>query len=149
MKKIFKSKIVKILLIIIVVFAIWVAFNREKATQLVVDFGMWATSSKQHRDPSAEKAKFEMTADALSKAFKDNATEANKTYINQAVLLEGNIVSVSGVTITINNIACNVDSSEIAKLPTLKVGDKVKLQGLVVTYNDLMDEVDLAQCKLK
>ena len=144
-----KKKIIYTIIAIIVIAGIWVAFNREKATQAVVDLGMALTSSMKHRDPSAEKAKFELKAEAFSKDFKDNAGEANKKYINQAVLLEGNVTNISGVTVSLNNIACNIDSAEIVKLKDLKVGTAIKIQGLVVGYNDLMDEVDLAQCKLK
>lgn len=144
-----KKKIIYSILAIVVVVVIWVAFNREKATQMVVDLGMAMTSSVKHRDPSSEKAKFEMTAEAFSKAFKDNAVEANKLYINQAVLIEGDITTVSGVTVTLNNIACNIDSTQVGKIKDLKVGSKVKVQGLVVGYNDLMEEIALAQCTIK
>ncbi len=116
---------------------------------MVVDLGMAMTSSVKHRNPSTEKAKFEMTADAFSKAFKDNAVEANKQYINQAVLIEGDITNISGVTVSLNNIACNIDSTEAGKMKDLKVGLKVKVQGLVVGYNDLMEEIALAQCTIK
>jgi hypothetical protein len=144
-----KKKIIYSIVAIIVVVGIWIVFNREKATQMVVDLGMAMTSSVKHRNPSTEKAKFEMTAEAFSKAFKDNAVEANKMYINQAVLIEGDITTVAGVTVTLNNIACNIDSTEVGKIKDLKVGSKVKIQGLVVGYNDLMEEIALAQCTIK
>jgi hypothetical protein len=144
-----KKKIIYGIIAIIVVVGIWVVFNKEKATQMVVDLGMAMTSSVKHRNPSTEKAKFEMTAEAFSKAFKDNAVEANKLYINQAVLIEGDITTISGVTVSLNNIACNIDSTEIVKIKDLKVGSKVKVQGLVVGYNDLMEEIALAQCTIK
>jgi hypothetical protein len=144
-----KKKIIYTIVAIVVIAAIWVALNREKATQMVVDLGMAMTSSVKHRNPATEKAKFEMTVDAFSKAFKDNAVEANKQYINQAVLLEGDITTIAGVTVTLNNVACNIDSTEVGKIKDLKVGSKVKIQGLVVGYNDLMEEIALAQCTIK
>jgi len=144
-----KKKIIYSILAIIVIVGILGAIFPQKALQTVVDFGMWMTSSMKHRDPSKEKPKFELTADAFSKEFKDNATEATKKYINQAVLLEGDVTAISGVTVSLNNIACNIDSTEVGKLKDLKAGTKLKLQGLVVSYNDLMDEVDLAQCTIK
>lgn len=143
------KKIIYVIVAVVVVVGIWVAFNKEKATQMVVDLGMAMTSSVKHRNPSTEKAKFEVTADAFSKAFKDNAVEANKLYINQAVLIEGDITTIAGVTVTLNNIACNIDSTEVAKIKDLKVGSKVKVQGLVVGYNDLMEEISMAQCTIK
>ncbi len=145
-----KKKIFLIIIALAIVLGVWAAFNREKATQVIVDLGMALTSSVKHRNPSTEKAKFELTADTFSKAFKDNAADANKTYINQAVLIEGEVTAVNGVTISINNnIACNIDSSETAKINNVKVGSKIKVQGLVVGYNDLMEEISLAQCSLK
>ncbi len=144
-----KKKILIGIAVVIVAVGILFAFNQEKATQLIVDLGMAMTSSVKHRDAASEKAKYEMTADAFSKAFKDNAVTANTTYINQAVLLEGSVTTVSGVTVTLNNIACNIDSSDTEKVKMLKPGDKVKIQGLVVGYNDLMEEIALAQCKIK
>ncbi len=144
-----KKKILIGIGVVIVVVGIWFAFNQEKATQMIVDLGMAMTSSVKHRDAASEKAKYEMTADDFSKAFKDNAVTANTTYINQAVLLEGNVTSASGITVTLNNIACNIDSSDTEKVKLLKTGDKVKIQGLVVGYNDLMEEIALAQCKIK
>ena len=143
------KKIIYVIVAVVVVVGIWVAFNKEKATQMVVDLGMAMTSSVKHRNPATEKAKFEMTADAFSKAFKNNAVEANKLYINQAVLIEGDITTIAGVTVTLNNIACNIDSTEVGKIKDLKVGSKVKVQGLVVGYNDLMEEISLAQCTIK
>lgn len=144
-----KKKILIGIAVVVVVAGIWFAFNQEKATQMIVDLGMAMTSSVKHRDAATEKAKYEMTADNFSKAFKDNAATANTTYINQAVLLEGTVSSVTGVTVTLNNIACNIDSSDLEKVKILKQGDKIKIQGLVVGYNDLMEEIALAQCKIK
>ena len=144
-----KKKILIGIAALVLIVGIWAAFNQEKFTQGVVDLGMALTSSMKHRDPSSEKAKFEMTTDEFAKAFKDNAGDATKKYINQAVLLEGAITTISGVTVSFNNIACNIDSAEVTKLKDLKPGSKIKLQGLVVGYNDLMEEVDLAQCRIK
>lgn len=144
-----KKKILYGSLVIIVIIGVLIAFNKEKATQMVVDLGMAMTSSVKHRNPATEQAKFVMTADAFSKAFKDNAVEANKLYINQAVLLDGSITNVSGVTVTLGNVACNIDSTEISKIKDLKTGANIKIQGLVVGYNDLMEEISLAQCSIK
>ena len=144
-----KKKIIYAILAVILLVGIWVALNPQRALQTVVDFGMWATSWKKARNPSTEKATFELTADAFAKEFKANATEANKKYINQAVLLEGDVTAVSGVTLSLGNVACNMDSTQIAKVKDVKVGSKIKVQGLVVGYNDLMEEISLAQCTIK
>ncbi len=144
-----KKKLLLSLAAIVLVFTIWAAFNREKFTQMVVDLGMAITSSVKHRDPSKEKAKFEVTAENFAKAFKENAADATKQYINQAVLVEGTVTGISGVTISLNNIACNMDSTQFDKIKTIQTGNKIRLQGLVVGYNDLMEEVSMAQCTIK
>lgn len=144
-----KKKILLSLLVIVAAAGIWAIFNREKATQAIVDLGMALTSSIKHRDPGAEKAKFQISSDDLAKAFQNNLTEANKQYINQAVLVNGNITAIAGFTVSLNNVACNIDSAAVNQLDKLKTGDQVKIQGLVVGYNDLMGEVTLAQCRFK
>ncbi len=144
-----KKKILLGLGALLLIFIIWALTNREKFTQTVVDLGMALTSSVKHRDPSTEKAKFELTTAAFLKEYKDNATAAATKYINQTVLLEGDIAGISGVTVSFEGIACNIDSTQVNRIKDLSVGAKVKIQGLVVGYNDLMEEVSMAQCTLK
>lgn len=144
-----KKKILLSLAAIVLIFGVWAVFNQEKFTQMVVDLGMAMTSSVKHRNPSDEKAKFEVTAADFSAAFKTNAAEATTKYINQTVLIDGEISAISGVTVSLNNIACNIDSTQAGRIKDLQVGAKIKLQGLVVGYNDLMEEVSMAQCTIK
>ena len=114
-----------------------------------VGAAVWYVFFKPHRDVGSETAAFTLSADSLSTAFKTNPNNANTTYINKAVLLEGMITNIEGVTISLNNVACNLDSTELTQLGKYKVGDKIKLQGLVVGYNDLLEETNLAQCVFK
>ena len=144
-----KKKIIYSLIAIIVIVGIWAAFNPQKAVQGVVNFGMWATSWKKHRDPSKETAAFALSADELSKAFAANKDEATKKYINQSVLVDGAVTATQGVTVSLNNVACNIDSTETSRIGALKTGDKIKVQGLVVGYDDLLDEIKVAQCVIK
>lgn len=109
----------------------------------------WYVFFKPHRNVGTEKAAFSLSADSLSTAFKTNLNNATATYLNKAVLLEGNITNIEGVTISFNNVACNIDSTELNQLTAHKIGDKIKLQGLVVGYNDLLEETNLAQCVFK
>lgn len=134
MKKFFRSKIVLSLFAVAIVFGAWTT---------------WYVFFKPHRNVATEKAAFTLTADQLSQEFKVNNATATTKYIDKAVLLEGAITELSGTTVSFNNVACNVDSSQLSKVTALKVGDKVKLQGQVVGYNDLMEEIALAQCVFK
>jgi hypothetical protein len=110
---------------------------------------VWYVFFKPHRNVGAEKAQYELSADSLSKAFTHDNAAATATYINKAVLVEGEVTGIEGNTISLHNVACNIDSTELSKIPTVKTGSTVKLQGLVVGYNDLLEEVTLASCVFK
>jgi len=102
------------------------------------------------KDVSKEKAAYTMAAPDLYNAVKvDTAT--NKKYVGQIVLVTGSISAIdsSSHIISLNNVACALDSTQIPKISTVKVGDNVKLQGVVAAYNDLLDEVDVNQCSFK
>ncbi|MFX4820846.1 hypothetical protein ABTC22_18875, partial [Acinetobacter baumannii] len=77
---------------------------------------MKMTSSMQHRDISKEQAAFTLSAETLSKAFSSNKDEATKKYINKSVLVEGNITTIEGNIVSLNNVACNIDSAHISKV---------------------------------
>lgn len=130
--------------------------NKKKIILLILAMGVfagaWATwyvFFKPHRNVGAEKAKYEVTATTLSGEFKTDTAVALKKYINQAVLIQGKVTNIEGITVSLNNIACNIDSTDIIKIKAIKTGDDVKIQGLLVGYNDLMEEVNIAECVLK
>lgn len=140
-----KKTIIISAVVIIAAIGVFAYFNFGK----IMDLGMKLTASMKHRDPSKEKAAFTLSADDLYGAYKANAEDAKKKYLNQAILVEGSVSNIQDNNISINNVACNVDSTEISRIKEIKVGDKVKLQGVVVGYNELMDEIDLSQCTFK
>ena len=144
-----KKRIIFTVLTIMIVVGVWGAFNREKATQMVVDLGMWMTSSMKHRNPGKEQPKFKMNSNDLSVEFERSEPLATKKFIDQVVLVDGEVSAMHGVNVSLTNISCNIDSTEINKIKELKVGTKVKVQGLVVGYNNLLGEVNLAECTLK
>ncbi|MDH7464008.1 hypothetical protein QEG73_22085 [Chitinophagaceae bacterium 26-R-25] len=130
--------------------------NKKKFVLLVLAMGIavasWATwyvFFKPHRNVGAEKAKYEVTSTTLSGEFKTDTAVALKKYINQAVLIQGKVTNVDGITVSLNNIACNIDSTDISKISGIKAGDDIKVQGLLVGYNDLMEEVNIAECVIK
>jgi tRNA_anti-like len=109
---------------------------------IVGSWAVWYVFFKPHRD-------FTLTTSALSQEFKANNAEATKKYIDKALLLEGTITAIDGITVSFDNVACNVDSTQLEKLPTLKVGASAKLQGRLTGYNDLLEEIDMSQCVFK
>jgi hypothetical protein len=140
-----KKKLIITAIVIIAAIGTYAYFNFGQ----IMDLGMKLTASMKHRDPSKEKAAFTLSADSLYGAYKTDAENAKKKYLNQAVLVEGNVSAIQDNNVSLNNVACNIDSTEMSKIKEIKVGDKVKLQGVVVGYNELMDEIDISQCTFK
>lgn len=131
MKKFFKRKLVLALFAVAIIFGGWTT---------------WYVFFKPHRNVAQEKAAFELTTDQLSQEFKTNNATATAKYIDKAIMLQGTVTQIEGTTVSFNNVACNIDSTNLTKIAAIKVGDKIKLQGQVVGYNDLMEEIGLAQC---
>jgi tRNA_anti-like len=115
---------------------------------IVGSWAVWYVFYKPHRDISAEKPAYVLTSDALTNSFRDDTT-AYKKYADQALLVEGTVTAIEGSHVSMGNIICNIDSTDIGKLSTLKNGDVVKIQGRFSTYNDLMEEIMLDKCVLK
>lgn len=146
-KKLYKMKRKRILLIVAllaVVIGVLALTNFGK----IMDWAM-KNVDIERKDFKTEQAAFTISADALSAEFKTNMTAANEKYINKAVLLNGKITDIQSPIISIGNIACTMDSTQLEKLSTLKVGDEVKVQGQFVGYNELLEELDFSQCGLK
>ena len=115
---------------------------------LVGSWAVWYVFFKPHRNVGAEAAKYELTSQALTNAFK-NDTAMLKKYVDQAILVSGPVTSVEGNHVALGNIICSMDSTQASKLGTIKSGDAVKIQGRLTTYNDLMEEISLDNCVFK
>lgn len=134
MKKFFTSKIVITLFALAIVVGAWTT---------------WYVFFKPHRNIATEKAAYTLSADQLLKEFNDNNATATTKYIDKAVLIDGTVSEVVDNTVSFNTVACTVDSSQVNTLSAIKVGDKIKLQGQVVGFNELLGEVTLSKCYFK
>ena len=115
---------------------------------IVGGWAVWYVFYKPHRNVGAEKAKFEMTSQTLTDAFKSDTT-AFKKYVDQAILVSGPVTSVEGRHVALGNIICSMDSTQADQLSKVKNGDAVKIQGRLTTYNDLMEEISIDNCVFK
>lgn len=116
---------------------------------IVGGWAVWYVFYKPHADYGAMKPEFTLTTAALSQEFKANTDAATKKYIDKPIMVDGAVTAINGVTLSFDNVACNVDSVDLGKLTNIKVGDNVKLQGRVTGYNDLLEEIGLSQCVIK
>ncbi len=114
---------------------------------LVGSWSVWYVFFKPHRDVSGEKPAYTMTADELNAAF--DQPEALTTYIDKAVLVEGTITEADSNHIALGSVICNFEQPNASSIASVKPGDKVKVQGRVSTFNDLMGEIVIDKCALK
>jgi hypothetical protein len=115
---------------------------------IVGGWAIWYVFYKPHRDVGAEKPAFELTSTALTESFKSDTTSFTK-YVDQAILVEGAVTAVEGVHVSLGNIICSIDSTQLTKVGSLKNGDMVKIQGRLTSYNDLMEEIMMDNCFFK
>ena len=115
---------------------------------LIGAWAIWYVFYKPHRNVGDEKAAYELKATELSEAFKTDQGAMAK-YIDKAILIEGSISSIEGSHIAFGNIICNFQENAAAEISGLKVGQPLKVQGRLTTYNDLLEEIMLDQCVIK
>lgn len=118
------------------------------AGMVIGGWAIWYVFFKPHRDVSSEKPAFTMTAEELNAAF-DQGDGTVAEYIDKAMLIEGEVTEVNARLIAMGNIICNFDEASPVPVDEVAVGQKVKIQGRVSTYNDLMDEIVLDKCVVK
>jgi hypothetical protein len=118
------------------------------AGMVVGGWAIWYVFYKPHRDVGGEKPAFTVTSEQLSSAFSSDPN-AMTTYIDKAILIEGTVTAVDATNLSIGNIICNFEEANVASLKNVTVGEKVKVQGRVSTYNDLMDEIVIDKTVIK
>lgn len=102
---------------------------------------------KPHRDIVGEKASLEISANTLIEHYEQSTDSANAVYLDQVVLLEGEVVEVDSASITMApGVFCHLHSE--ADISSIKSGDVVKVKGRVVGFDDLFGEVRMDNCKL-
>lgn len=102
---------------------------------------------QSHRDIRTEKPKFHISSDSLHNHFAQQQKKANELYINQVLVVEGNILSFSQQMILLEpGIACKKDSS--FAFPVINLGDRITIKGRCIGYDDLFGEVKIDQSTL-
>jgi hypothetical protein len=113
---------------------------------IVGGWAVWYVFFKPHRDVSSEVAAYTLTADELNKAIADGNMA---TYIDKAILVEGEVTESDAKHLIMGSIVCNFEEPNLLDPAKAPVGAKIKVQGRVSTFNDLMGEVVLDKCSLK
>lgn len=94
------------------------------------------------RDLENEKSEFTVSAVSVFGEFAANSETATAKYINKAVEISGEVTSVNGNVITLDEkVSCQLLVSEKTAL-----NSQVKIKGRVTGYDDLLEELKLDQC---
>ena len=94
---------------------------------------------KDHRNIGEEVSVMEVGADDLQRMFQNSEAES---VINKTLTVIGTITQIEGNSITINDkVQCSFENM----LEQLAIGDKVRVKGRCMGYDDLFEIVKLDQ----
>ena len=101
----------------------------------------------EHRDISSEEAAFSVSVNELLKEFTEDETKANLKYLDKSIVIKGKVTSVD-----IPNKTIVLDEKVFVQLtnsPKVKSNTEVSVQGRVIGYDSLLEEIKLDQAQIK
>jgi hypothetical protein len=111
---------------------------------LIVVYAVW---NKPHKNYSNTKPKITIDSSNFINEFKANSTLATEKYLNQIILVNGNITDKLTKSIVIDNgIVCTLDSSSFKALELIQINNEVSIKGRFVGFDDLFEEIRLDHC---
>ena len=122
----------------------------------IVIFGLYQYN-RPHKDISASTADFSLSADELFSEFEANAEVAAGRYVDKIITFSGTISNVQqnqtgGYNILLKgkqgNINCEIDPNTNMNMETLVENTPVKIKGLCVGYDDLLEELQFKKCNV-
>ncbi len=111
--------------------------------------------NKPHRNIAGETASYKVTVGEIVAEFTENETSAYQKYFERVVVLSGSLTSVTvGGDGLINllledNLAvasCQLIPDQDLQHWTDLKGKTIKIKGLFVGYDDLLEEIQLKEC---
>lgn len=101
----------------------------------------------EHRDISTETAAFSVGVSQLLKEFTEDETQANSKYLDKSIVIKGKVTSVDVQSKTIV-----LDEKVFVLLtnsPIVKSNEEVSVQGRLIGYDSLLEEIKLDQAQIK
>lgn len=114
---------------------------------LVILFLSYKYLYHEHRDISNEKALFSLTANEILKDFLLDESKANLKYLDKSITISGKITNID----TKNNTIV-IDEKVfvlLKKIPVVKQSEVIIVQGRVIGYDSLLEEIKLDQAEIK
>jgi hypothetical protein len=101
----------------------------------------------EHRDIANEKAAFSLTVNELVQEFLTDENKANAKYLDKSITLKG---KVTNVDLTNNTIVINEKVfALLIKSTEVKLNTEVSIQGRLIGFDSLLEEIKLDQAQIK
>jgi hypothetical protein len=101
----------------------------------------------EHRDISTEKAAFSVTVNQILKEFVADEAKSNSKYLDKSITVKGKITNIDNVNKTIV-----LDEKVFVMLTNsiqVKLDEEVVVQGRLIGYDSLLEEIKLDQAQIK
>ena len=111
---------------------------------LIIVYAVW---NKPHKNYSNTKPNITIDSSNFINEFKTNSTLATEKYLNQIILVYGNVTDRLTKSVVLNNgIVCTLDSSSLKALEPIQINNDVSIKGRFVGFDDLFEEIRLDHC---
>ena len=111
---------------------------------LMIVYAVW---NKPHKNYSNTKPNIIIDSSNFINEFKANATIATEKYLNQIVLVNGNVTDKLNKSVVLDNgIVCSLDSSSLEAFELIQKNDEGIIKGRFVGFDDLFEEIRLDHC---
>ena len=111
---------------------------------LIIVYAVW---NKPHKNYSNTKPNITIDSSNFINEFKTNSTLATEKYLNQIILVNGNITDTLTKSVVLNNgIVCTFDSLSLKALGLIHINNDVSVKGRFVGFDDLFNEIRLDHC---
>ena len=112
---------------------------------------------KPHRDIASEKSSYDLSADDLYREFEQDIDKASIRYADKVITFAGTISNVEqnqngGYNILLKGekgvVNCEVDATPDVDKQGLQENSHVKIKGLCVGFDDLLQELQFKKCRI-
>ena len=111
---------------------------------LIIVYAVW---NKPHKNYSNTKPNITIDSSNFINEFKTNPTLATEKYLNQVILVNGNVTDRLTKSVVLNNgIVCTLDSLSLKALGLIQINNEVSIKGRFVGFDDLFEEIRLDHC---
>ena len=111
---------------------------------LIIVYAVW---NKPHKNYSNTEPNITIDSSNFINEFKTNSTLATEKYLNQIILVSGNVTDTLTKSVVLNNgIVCTFDSLSLKALGPIQINNEVSIKGRFVGFDDLFEEIRLDHC---